>query len=143
MNNKSEQLNELFSALAKAQGEMDTAKMSSLNPFFKNKYASFLDIVKASRPYLSKHGLCISQQILVDDHGNSYLQTLMGHSSGQFIESRIRINPGKTDIQSFGSYLSYLKRYSYASIVGVIADDLEDDDAESHMQHHRQQPPRR
>jgi hypothetical protein len=58
------------------------------------------------------------------------------HASGEFLESRVKIAPTKNDPQSFGSCLSYLKRYAYAAIVGVIVDE-EDDDAESAMKSFR------
>lgn len=128
--NQSQELNELFTALAKSQGEMVLAKQSSSNPFFKSKYADLTEIVNSSRPALVKHGLCVSQRILVGDLGNNILSTILGHSSGQWLESTTSINPPKSDIQSMGSYITYLKRYSYAAIVGVATTD---DDGEQAM----------
>ncbi|CDK30160.1 ERF family protein [Candidatus Babela massiliensis] len=127
--NRSENLNELFTALAKAQGEMKIANELCENPYFKSKYANLAEIVKASRPALSKNGLSVIQQILSDDEGRMLLCTILSHASGQWIESRVRIIPPKNDVQSIGSYMTYLKRYSYASIVGVVTSD-EDDDGE-------------
>jgi hypothetical protein len=40
------------------------------------------------------------------------------------------VNPPKQDIQSLGSYLTYLRRYTYSAIVGVVASE-EDDDGEA------------
>jgi len=122
---KSESMNELFSALAKAQAEMLVAELSANNPFFKSKYADFTTLVKASRPALTKHGLCVTQVIK-----NNALLTILGHASGQYIESEIEIKPQKADVQSFGSYITYLKRYSYAAIVGITTGE-EDDDGEA------------
>lgn len=122
---------ELFAALAKAQMEMEMAKQDSKNPFFKSNYADLAAIVKASRPYLAKNGLCVIQRIVPNGDGD-YLYTVLGHSSGQFIESKMRINPPKHDIQTIGSYITYLRRYCYAAIVGVVAAG-EDDDGESAM----------
>ena len=42
------------------------------------------------------------------------------------------INPPKADIQTLGSYITYLKRYCYAAMVGVVSSD-EDDDGEKAM----------
>ena len=55
--------------------------------------------------------------------------TRLCHSSGQWIESAIAVNPTNNNIQTLGSYLTYLRRYTYAALVGVVASD-EDDDAE-------------
>lgn len=127
-------LGELFAALAKAQAEMPIAGLNASNPFFKSKYASLIDLVKASRPSLTKNGLCVSQIITKEG-----LCTILGHSSGQHLKSIMAINPQKPDIQSLGSYITYLKRYSYAAIVGVFAGD-EDDDGEAAMEQERSRP---
>jgi hypothetical protein len=120
--------NELFTALAKAQSEFDIAGNNSVNPHFRHKYASLADLVKASRPALCKHGLSVIQRI-VHDNAVTILESILGHASGQFISSSFIINPIKTDIQSLGSYLTYLRRYAYAALVGVISQN-EDDDGE-------------
>ena len=133
-----EELGELFAALAKAQSMMPDAKTDSKNPFFKSKYADLSSIVKASRKALSENGLAVTQFIhdISMPHSeevDSFLFTRLGHVSGQWIESFIRVSPPKTDIQSLGSYLTYLRRYSYSAIVGVVASG-EDDDGERTME---------
>jgi len=130
--NRSADLKELFAALAKAQAEMDLAQMDRENPYFKSKYADLASIIKASRPSLTKNGLSVIQQILPNDDGQNILHTMLCHASGQWIESRMRIVPPKNDIQTLGSYITYLKRYSYASLVGITGRD-EDDDGEIAM----------
>jgi len=131
-------LNELFAALAKAQGEMGFARKTSYNPFFKSYFADIGELVKASRPALTKYGLSVTQCVKLDEEG-SYLETILGHSSGQYLSSNVRISPAKTDIQALGSYLSYLKRYTYGAIVGVFIEG-EDDDGEEVMTEVRRQP---
>ena len=130
--NQSDCLNELFTALAKAQSDMATAGLNHTNPYFKSKYADFAEIVRASRPSLTKNGLSVIQQILPNDDGQLILHTILGHISGQWIETRVRIIPAKNDIQSLASYITYMKRYCYASLVGVVAAN-EDDDGERAM----------
>ena len=120
--NKSEQLNELFAALSKAQAEMHIAGLTATNPFFKSKYADLKELVLASRPSLTKHGLAVSQVVHINE-----LVTILGHSSGQYISSSIEIRPTKTDVQAYGSYITYLRRYAYAAIVGVVTGDEDDD----------------
>ena len=44
----------------------------------------------------------------------------------------MRIVPPKSDIQTLGSYITYLRRYSYATLVGIVTSD-EDDDGEVAM----------
>lgn len=132
---RSEELKDLFTALAKAQAEMETADLSSENPFFKTRYADLAAIVKASRPALTKHGLSIIQQIITHDDGQTMLHTMLCHNSGQWVESKVRIVPPKNDVQSIGSYITYLRRYSIAAICGIVSSD--DDDGEAAVAHNR------
>lgn len=125
------ELNELFNALAKAQGEMEEAKTDSKNPFFKSNYADLASIIRASRKALAKYGLSVTQPVRTFQ-GKRYLFTRLGHASGQWIEGGIPLSPPKEDIQSLGSYITYLRRYCYAAMVGVVASG-EDDDGEKAM----------
>lgn len=124
---RSAELKDLFTALAKAQSEMQTAGLSAENPYFKTRYADLAAIVKASRPALTKYGLSIIQQIITSDEGHTYLHTLLCHISGQWVESRVRVVPSKTDVQSMGSYITYLRRYSIAALCGIVTSDEDDD----------------
>lgn len=129
---ESKEVAKLFEALAKAQLEMYVAKTDSTNPFFKSKYADLASVVGASRPCLAKNGLSVIQRVLPNGNQALYLHTRLCHSSGQWMESRMPLNPPKQDIQTMGSYMTYLRRYNYASVVGVVASE-EDDDGETAM----------
>lgn len=136
--NSSSELKNLFEALAKAQAEMPVAGLNANNPFFKSKYASLPDLVKASRPVLTKNGLAVIQGTKEEAMGRITIHTRLCHTSGEWIESIMSLNPNKPGIQELGKEMSYLKRYQYAMITGVIAsDDPDDDDGESAMTHHR------
>lgn len=131
----SSQIDQLATALAKAQAEMPVAGKNQKNPFFKSTYADFEAIINASRPCLTKYGLSIVQPPFIYEDGSSYLVTILMHSSGQWIKSKARHNPPKTDIQSLSSYNTYLKRMCYTSLVGVATGD--DDDGEAAVFHTR------
>lgn len=128
---RSNTLNELSTALSKAQGEFEIAGLNKSNPYFKSKYADLASVVSAARPSLTKYGLSVVQNIVAHDDGTSVLHTILLHSSGQYIESRMRILPAKSDIQSISSYTTYIKRMAYASLVGVVTGDESDDDGEA------------
>lgn len=132
---ESAELGELFGALAKAQATMEAAAKDSANPFFKSTYADLASVVKASRKALAANGLCVIQT-LGRQEGYQVLRTRLGHSSGQWMESVMQINPPKNDVQTLGSYITYLRRYAYGAICGVVAAS-EDDDAETVMVHTR------
>ena len=131
-NTQSSQLDKLYEALALAQNEFPIASLNNKNPYYSTKYADFSAVVHSSRGPLTKNSLAVIQQIRTNHEGQSILHTRLGHSSGQWIETQMRINPPKNDIQRLGSYLESLKRYSYASLVGIVAQG-EDDDGEIAM----------
>lgn len=121
----SENINELATALAKAQGEMKNAGKNSDNPFFKSKYADLAEILNAVREPLSKYGLSISQ--LYDGMGvpdkTITVTTLLMHSSGQYIGNTANYPVAKADIQGVGSAITYARRYSLAAILGLSQED--------------------
>ena len=119
---KSEQINELAAALAKAQGEIESAKKGSVNPHFKSRYADLADVWDAVRGPLTKHGLSVIQPVV-----NNSLQTILLHSSGQWISSEMPLLMTRQDMQGLGSAITYARRYALAAMVGCPQDD---DDAE-------------
>lgn len=137
----SENINELATALAKAQGEMKNAGKTSDNPFFKSKYADLAEILNAVREPLSKYGLSISQ--LYDGMGmpdkTITVTTLLMHSSGQYISNSANYPVAKADIQGVGSAITYARRYSLAAILGL---SQEDDDGNAACRPEATEPPR-
>lgn len=129
MSSHSPELNDLATALCNAQAEFTAIPKDSKNPFFKSKYADLPTVVATASPILTKHGLSVSQFIGTDEHGDT-LTTWLLHKSGQFIAEsmRLHISPAKglSDTQAQGSAVSYARRYSYMSVLGLVAD--EDDD---------------
>lgn len=133
---QSDDLNELATALAKAQAEIEVAGRKETNPFFKSKYADLAELIKVSRPALTKNGLAVMQQITTDMDAMTWLHTLLVHTSGQWIETRMRVIPVKNDVQSFGSCITYLRRYCYAALINIAVAD-EDDDGEAAVYENR------
>jgi hypothetical protein len=127
---QSEIINELASALSKAQGEMQAAIKDKVNPFYKSAYADLGSVWDAARPVLSKYGLCVMQTTeMIADGTKIILVTTLAHTSGQWVKSYLPLNPAKNDSQGVGTAITYLRRYSLSAIVGVVCDD--DDDGET------------
>ena len=127
---QSETINELATALSKAQGEMQAAIKDKVNPFFKSSYADLGSVWDAARPVLSKYGLCVMQTTEMNADGSKIIMvTTLAHTSGQWMKSFLPLNPSKNDSQGVGAALTYLRRYSLSAIVGVVCD--EDDDGET------------
>jgi len=123
---KSESIAELAQALAKAQGAMEPAKKSAENPYFKSHYADLAAVWDVCRGPLSDNGLSVAQGISVSS-GNVVVETMLLHTSGQWLSSSLVLTPKATDPQSVGSACSYGRRYSMAALCGVSA-EAEDDD---------------
>ncbi len=123
---QSKSIDFLSAALAKAQGDMKAAAFNRVNPHFKNKYADLAAVWDAIRGPLSKNGLSITQTIEPINGTGTYLRTTLRHASGQWVSSMYPL-PDSAKPQEMGSALTYGRRYSLSSLVGIAAD--EDDDA--------------
>lgn len=123
----SEQINEIAGALAKAQGEMEGAAKSAANPFFKSRYADLASVWDACREPLTKHGLSVVQSPTSDGSRVS-VETILMHSSGQWMKDTLSATAKDDGPQAVGSIITYLRRYALQSFAGVAP---EDDDAEA------------
>lgn len=130
MNYQSEQINDLISALAKAQGEMSSAAKDTKG--YNYKYADLASVWGACREPLSRNGLAVTQVETQNEHGD-VLVTILGHSSGQWMRSimaiRVKASGKMNELQERGSVLTYLRRYALSAIVGIAP--AEDDDGKS------------
>ena len=126
--NKSESITELAKALHKAQGKIKHAVKDSANPFFKSKYADLTSVWDAIRDAFQAEGLSVAQIPSMAESGAPCLETLLMHTSGQWLSGVLPLNPIKSDPQGIGSAITYMRRYALQSIAGVCADD---DDGEA------------
>lgn len=125
-------IGKITEALSTFQGSIVQPKLNKSvivttkqNGSYKFKYADLAACIGAAAPELQKNGLAVIQTI----QGNMLVTTL-SHKSGEFINSFLPLNPAtmqSTSFQSIGSMITYLKRYAYCAILGIVAD--EDDDA--------------
>ena len=121
----SEQINELSTALSKAQGLIEGAKKDAANPFFKSKYADLASVWDACRAALAVNGLAVIQSPAAEGTRVS-VDTLLTHSSGQWVAGTVSVTAKEDSPQAIGSAITYLRRYALQSFVGVAP---EDDDA--------------
>lgn len=119
---KSETINDLAAALAVAQGEIKNPIKESTNPHFKSKYADLAGVLDVVRPVFSAHGLALSQHPSFDS-GIVTVESILTHSSGQWMMSSVSSPVSKNDAQGVGSAITYCRRYALAAIAGVAQDD--------------------
>ena len=119
---RSESIIEISKALCEFQKRVGKIKKTSDNPFFKSKYASLADILDVVQTPLSECGLSIIQMPIEENK----LQTVLIHTSGEYISSTYVMRPVKQDPQSIGSCITYQRRYAIGAILCLNID--EDDD---------------
>lgn len=112
----------LATALALAQGQIEHAGKTSVNPHFKSKYADLAEVWDACRKPLSDNKLSIIQAPSAKGAEVS-ISTMLMHSSGQFIISALTMLARDAGPQAIGSCITYGRRYSLMAIVGVAPDD--------------------
>jgi len=126
----------LADALAKAQGELEnvtkaaTAQIKSDKGSYSYAYATLGDGLAIVRPVLSRHGLAITHQTRIRSEGLVLLARLI-HSSGEWLESEWPLGPLNMLPKERGSALTYARRYTLFSLVGIAGDDDDDGEAAS------------
>lgn len=125
--NRSESIVEIAKALTKAQSAMENASKNKENPHFKSRYADLAGVIEAIKQPLLDNGLAYTQVFLPTEHDRVSVETVLMHSSGEWISGIITIPVTRADPQGHGSAITYARRYSLAAIGGIAAED--DDDA--------------
>ena len=121
--NRSEQIADLASAMAKAQGAIEGAVKGNINPAFRSKYADLGAVWEAIREPLTANGLSVIQQLSTEENRVA-CTTMILHASGQHIEFAPFVVPvTKQDAQGFGSAATYCRRYSLMAAVGIAPVD--------------------
>ena len=124
----SEQFSEVAKALVSARKSFSKAKKTGKNNHLNNTYANLTDILDAVQPSLDEHELFVSQYML-DTSTDSvmHLETMILHSSGQYMKFQYNMPIEKKTAQAYGSTTSYARRYALAAALGITQTD---DDAE-------------
>jgi len=115
---KSENINELVVGLIGFHKEVGKIVKNATNPFFKSNYGDLNSYLAEVKEPLFNNGLAIIQ--LPTTNG---LTTILSHTSGQFISESMTMQPSKNDPQGQGSALTYMRRYSLASVLNLNAED--------------------
>ncbi len=110
----------LFKALADFQQEVPVIHKGTQG--YGYSYADLPKIFEVINPLLQKHGLGFTQLI----NGQQIVTVLFHCESGENIESKTDIPmiqlKGMNDYQSFGSGITYYRRYCLSTILGIVTD---------------------
>jgi hypothetical protein len=119
----SEAIDKITPALLQAQRAITFAAKDAVNPHFKSKYADLPTVIDAVKPALNAAGIVFLQTPSPSAEGTLALTTRLLHESGQWIEDTAITPLQRADPQGYGSAITYLRRYSLASIIGLYQDD--------------------
>tara|TARA_Y100000401_G_C8250693_1_gene187993 strand:+ start:131 stop:592 length:462 start_codon:yes stop_codon:yes gene_type:complete len=114
MTNKKESI---YNKLYKVQREIGAISKDSTNPFYKSKYFDINSLIKQVTPILEKHKLLLLQPI---KDGEQY--SIIFDLDGGSVESSLKL-PTDLDAQKIGSAITYYRRYTLQSLLGLQAED--------------------
>jgi len=130
--NKSETITEIAKALMQFQSQCPVLQKSSQG--YGYKYADLPSIVSTINPILKECGLCFTQLTGSDNDKVSVTTLLIHAKSGEYFETTISSSvkgaAKMSEIQAAGSIITYLRRYSLSSILGIVTDE----DVDGHIQ---------
>jgi hypothetical protein len=121
-------IGQLVKALALATLEFPEITKDTENPYFKSQYADLATLIKATRPALAKHGVCLLQ-FPQTEAGKVILTTMITHASGECLAFDLDMPVSKQDAQGVGSAITYARRYSYQSILNIAGEEDDDGNA--------------
>jgi hypothetical protein len=95
-------------------------------------YADLSAVWNACRDLLKEHGMVVTHSSRDTPAGDGITITAtLYHQEGQWMSSSITMKPRSMSPQDMGSALTYGRRYTLASLVGIVVDDDDDGQAAS------------
>jgi len=113
-----EKTNSLYSALFAIQQEITNVKKDAKNPYHNNTYATLEAVLDAVKPLLIKHKILLVQKC----EGLKLSTCLIHVDTGEEINSVLDLINTK-DMQQLCGSVTYSRRYTLTSILGIGAED--------------------
>lgn len=108
----------IYKKLFEAKKEIGKISKDSKNPFFKSKYFDINSLLEHVEPILQKHDLLLLQPIL----DGKVSTVIIDVETGDKVSSEISLL-GLKDAQKTGSEITYYRRYTAQSLLGLQAED--------------------
>ena len=109
----------IYKKLLEVQKEVGAISKDSKNPFFKSKYFDINQLIEHVQPVLNKHGLVLLQPVY---DGRIWSKIYDSENADSYISSSLNL-PEFNDPQKLGSCITYYRRYTLASLLGLQAED--------------------
>lgn len=114
---------EIYKKIAQVKAEIGTLKKNAKNLYFENTYIDLGGLLDTVEPLLEKNGLILLQPIT----GGNVITQIIDIDTSEAIYSQIEL-PTNQSPQQLGSAITYYRRYTLQSLLGLSA---EDDDGQS------------
>jgi len=112
----------IYKQLFEAKKEIGKISKDSTNPFFKSKYFDVNSLLEHVEPILEKHGLLLLQPIREGRVCTQIICVECEDEETYIVESSITL-PNIQDAQKLGSAITYYRRYTLQSLLGLQAED--------------------
>lgn len=120
-----------FAAFKAEAVKIIKGKLITDGPLKNKKHAELSDAVNAATPALSRHGLSTAWRLTKDDKDWMEVTCTLSHEGGHFETVSMGgppdTGPGRNAMQARGSTKTYLERYTLTAILGLAAQDADDD----------------
>ena len=111
--------NNIYMKIAEIQKGIGAISKDSENPFFKSKYFDINKLIEQLQPFLEASNLVLLQPI----KDNKVYSTLINLDNiEEVVESSVEL-PQLNDPQKLGSAITYYRRYTLQSLLGLQAED--------------------
>ena len=108
---------EIYNKLFKVQQEIGAISKDKKNSFYKNKYFDINKLIDHVSPILKDHNLLLLQPI----RDNKVFSVIIDLDGG-VVESSLEL-PANLDAQKIGAAVTYYRRYTLQSLLGLQAED--------------------
>jgi hypothetical protein len=123
---------EIARAIIEIQKDIEPLTKSSANSEYGSKFAPLPEVMTYALAALTLNDLGLTQSPVTDENGHAALETTLIHVSGVSYSRTTKLALLERNInpQGHGSAITYMRRYSLMSMLGLTSED-DDDDANS------------
>ena len=109
----------IYKKLLEVQKEVGAISKDSTNPFHKSKYFDINQLIQHVQPILNEKGLLLYQPL----KEGCVFSIIIDVESGENVESFLGFPHNEQNPQKVGSIITYYRRYTLASLLGLQAED--------------------